>query len=250
MGAVSGAITAGIGNVFSTAASGYTEATKFASSIMGGIVKAGAHAIAQGTLSMSQGGNFYQAFATGALGSLAAGGWGKLANFSAKTAHFAQSTIGMVSFGAISGGTASYLTGGNFWHGFIIGGTVAGLNDALHKGSKKYELGLLNDKEGAGGFGHGAVVGNDKEGYFYSSNERTDSNGGFSGPSKIVDNEYFSTKTEMLNADSKRVYHGTNRYDRSLVFKITAQQVNDIRINISTFLNNNYNLITNNCAHI
>ncbi|HIB8182325.1 TPA: penicillin-binding protein, partial [Elizabethkingia anophelis] len=43
----------------------------------------------------------------------------------------------------IAGGIGSELTGGNFWQGVVIGGMVAGLNDALHKidgpGPKKKE---------------------------------------------------------------------------------------------------------------
>ncbi|MGU9938522.1 RHS repeat-associated core domain-containing protein [Empedobacter brevis] len=119
-GAVSGAVTSGIGSVF-TPAAGSTLTT------FGQVVKTSVHAAAQGALSMVQGGNFYQAFAAGALGSLAAGGWGKIAG------NFGKSTEGMITFGAISGGIGSYLVGGNFWQGFVIGGTVAGLNDAMHR---------------------------------------------------------------------------------------------------------------------
>lgn len=119
-GAISGAVTAGIGSAFTPAAGSYLTT-------LGKVVKAGVHAVAQGTLSMVQGGNFYQAFAAGALGSLAAGGWEKLAG------NFGKSVEGMITFSALSGGAGSYLTGGNFWQGFVIGGTVAGLNDALHK---------------------------------------------------------------------------------------------------------------------
>ncbi|WP_333662109.1 RHS repeat-associated core domain-containing protein [Chishuiella changwenlii] len=250
-GAISGAVTAGIGNVFTTSASGYTQATKFAAKTMGGIVKAGAHAIAQGTLSMMQGGNFYQAFASGAAGSLAAAGWGNLAKMSIKTAHFAQSTLGMVTFGAISGGASSYLTGGNFWQGFIIGGTVAGLNDGFHKSQKTHELLLLNDREGVDGFGifgHGAAaVGNKSEGYYYYSNDGTDDNMGIYGKSNKA-YAHFDSRQDLLN-DSK-VPHGTTRYDRALVFKVTAQDANNLRVNMGDFLKNNYNVVANNCAHI
>lgn len=119
-GAISGAVTAGIGNAFTPAAGQYL--TTF-----GHIVKGGAHAIAQSTLSIMQGGNFYQAFVSAAVGSLAASGW---SNISGK---FTNSTVGMITFAAVSGGVGSSLVGGNFWEGFVIGGTVAGLNDALHK---------------------------------------------------------------------------------------------------------------------
>ena len=120
-GAISGAVTAGIGNVFTPGAGQYL--TTF-----GHIVKGGTHALAQGILSVVQGGNFYQAFVSGAASSLAAYGWGHAAG------KFADSTIGMITFSAFSGGIGSSLVGGNFWEGFVIGGTVAGLNHALHDG--------------------------------------------------------------------------------------------------------------------
>jgi hypothetical protein len=77
-GAVSGAVTAGIGNCFSTSASAFTEATKFAKTTLGVLTQAGAHAVAQGTLSLMQGElsnrRFYQqhweAWQLVALGSL------------------------------------------------------------------------------------------------------------------------------------------------------------------------------------
>ncbi|OWP82978.1 hypothetical protein BWK59_12935, partial [Flavobacterium davisii] len=47
---------------------------------------------------------------------------------------FAKSTVGTITFGAISGGVGAELSGGNFWQGVVIGGMVAGLNHTLHKG--------------------------------------------------------------------------------------------------------------------
>ena len=46
---------------------------------------------------------------------------------------FAQSIIGTVAFGSISGGIGAELSGGNFWQGAVTGGIVAGLNHAMHK---------------------------------------------------------------------------------------------------------------------
>ncbi|HIB8182296.1 TPA: hypothetical protein ACWX1I_003714, partial [Elizabethkingia anophelis] len=40
----------------------------------------------------------------------------------------------------IAGGIGSELTGGNFWQGVVIGGMVAGLNDALHKIGEKAQV--------------------------------------------------------------------------------------------------------------
>ncbi|MDC8101886.1 RHS repeat-associated core domain-containing protein [Chryseobacterium rhizosphaerae] len=45
-GAIGGAVTAGIGNIFSTAASSYQAATEFAQTALGVLTKAGAHAVA------------------------------------------------------------------------------------------------------------------------------------------------------------------------------------------------------------
>jgi len=131
-GAIGGAVTAGIGNIFSTAASSYQAATEFAQTALGVLTKAGAHAVAQGVLSMMQGSNFGQAFLSAAFASIAAGAYGDMMK-NINLGQFANSTAGMVAFGALSGGVASALSGGNFWQGAVIGGTVAGLNDALHK---------------------------------------------------------------------------------------------------------------------
>ncbi|MCJ7933832.1 MAG: hypothetical protein MUW56_09400 [Chryseobacterium sp.] len=126
-GAISGAVTAGIGGVFSTAASGYQAAKEFASTTLGVLAQAGAHAVAQGALSLMQGNNFGQAFIAGALGSLGASAFGAIAKGAANSA------IGQITFGALAGGAGSALSGGNFWQGALIGGTVAGLNHAMHK---------------------------------------------------------------------------------------------------------------------
>ena len=126
-GAISGAVTAGIGNIFTTTVQGVQVATKFAETALGVISQAAAHGVAQGALSLMQGGKFEQALISGMLGSLGAKLW------ISEAGKFASSTFGMVTFGAIAGGIGSELTGGNFWQGVVIGGMVAGLNDALHK---------------------------------------------------------------------------------------------------------------------
>ncbi|MDE5483453.1 MULTISPECIES: RHS repeat-associated core domain-containing protein [Elizabethkingia] len=125
--AISGAVTAGIGSIFTTTVQGVQVATKFAETALGVISQAAAHGVAQGALSLMQGGKFEQALISGMLGSLGAKLW------ISEGGKFASSTLGMVTFGAIAGGIGSELTGGNFWQGVVIGGMVAGLNDALHK---------------------------------------------------------------------------------------------------------------------
>lgn len=124
-GAASGAVTFGIGSVFSTTAG---AATQFAKSLGDAavVVKAVAHGVAQGALSLMQNQGFQQSFVSGALGSLGASAFGEIAG------NAANSVVGTIAFGATAGGIGSELTGGNFWQGALIGGVVAGLNHTLH----------------------------------------------------------------------------------------------------------------------
>lgn len=129
-GAVSGAVTFGIGSIFSVVKDGVQVATSFAKALgeVGtAFVQAGAHAVAQGALSLMQGGSFSQAFWSGALGSLGASAFGAIAG------NVANRAVGQIAFGALSGGIGAELTGGNFWQGAVIGGIVAGLNHAMHE---------------------------------------------------------------------------------------------------------------------
>ncbi|WP_294274668.1 colicin E3/pyocin S6 family cytotoxin [uncultured Chryseobacterium sp.] len=129
-GAVSSAVTFGIGSAFSSAAG----ATQFAKSLGDAafLVKAAAHGIAQGTLSLMQNGDFKQSFFSGFFGSLGASAFGAVAGTAANSA------IGTIAFGAISGGIGSELSGGNFWQGAVIGGIVAGLNHVMHRSNVFY----------------------------------------------------------------------------------------------------------------
>ncbi|EQB90593.1 RHS repeat-associated core domain-containing protein [Elizabethkingia anophelis] len=115
-GALGGAVSAGIGSLFQAATQ----------SIGTSLFQAAAHSISQGILSVVQGGDFLQAFASGGFSSLGAAAFGLMGG------SFANSAVGTVVFGAIAGGIGSALTGGNFWQGVVIGGIVAGLNHALH----------------------------------------------------------------------------------------------------------------------
>ncbi|MBP7174157.1 MAG: hypothetical protein KBA33_08855 [Cloacibacterium sp.] len=119
-GAVSGAVTFGIGELFASSASTViTLGDKIAKAMCEGFM----HGFSQGLLSVFQGGNFVQGFASGALGSLGASGW---------SSAFGKSGGSMIAFGALAGGVGAELTGGNFWQGAITGGIVAGLNHAAH----------------------------------------------------------------------------------------------------------------------
>ncbi|WP_050019470.1 RHS repeat-associated core domain-containing protein [Chryseobacterium sp. P1-3] len=137
-GGVSGAVTFGIGSVFTPAAGTVLTLTdKVASAMAQGLV----HGFAQGTLSLMQGANFVHGFAGGASGSWGASLFGGLAG------SFANSAAGTVLSGALLGGVASELTGGNFWEGALVGGVVAGLNHVLHQVDPPNEY-LLN-KDGS-----------------------------------------------------------------------------------------------------
>ena len=123
-GAVSGAATFGLGELFSAGkvVQALGEA-KF-------LVQAAAHGVSQGVLSVLQGGDFVQGFASGALGSLGAEMFGQVAG------SWSNSTGGQILFGALSGGVGAELSGGNFWQGAVTGGIVAGLNHEMHKISR------------------------------------------------------------------------------------------------------------------
>lgn len=122
-GGVSGAVTFGIGSVFTPAAGTILTLTdKVASAMAQGLV----HGFAQGTLSLMQGANFAHGFASGAAGSWGASLFGGLAG------SFANSATGTVLSGMVLGGIGAELTGGNFWQGAVVGGVVAGLNHTLH----------------------------------------------------------------------------------------------------------------------
>nr|WP_258129751.1 RHS repeat-associated core domain-containing protein [Flavobacterium columnare] len=71
-------------------------------------------------------GDAYVSAIYGAFGSLGASAFGAIGG------DFAKSTVGTITFGAISGGVGAELSGGNFWQGVVIGGMVAGLNHTMH----------------------------------------------------------------------------------------------------------------------
>lgn len=125
LGAVSGAATAGIGQIFTSsgvvAALGNTG-TAFA--------QGGAHGLVQGSISSLTGGSFIEGFASGALGSLGASG------FESLFPELARSAAGTIGFGALAGGVGAEATGGDFWRGAIMGGMVAGLNHYAHEVDK------------------------------------------------------------------------------------------------------------------
>ncbi len=127
-GAVSGAVTFGVGELFTVAkttaqtALGSAIGAKGSAAVI--FTQASCHAVAQGALSMMQGGKFLSGATAGFLGHLGGAGWEKA---------FGNSDVGAIAFGAVSGGVGAEFTGGNFWQGAVTGGIVAGLNGVLHK---------------------------------------------------------------------------------------------------------------------
>jgi len=148
-GAVGGAVSFGVGEIFSVAseaAKGIEKLTKVAEVIKkaGGdfglaLVQAGTHAVSQGILAVVQGDSFLSAAAGGFFGSLGAKAWGgAMKNLGYE--KFAQSTIGTVAFGALSGGIGAELSGGNFWQGAAIAGVVTLFNHMMHKQIAKFQI--------------------------------------------------------------------------------------------------------------
>ncbi|MCE2935794.1 MAG: DUF6443 domain-containing protein [Cyclobacteriaceae bacterium] len=120
-GAIGGAVSFGIGN----AAAGMTGFNKIAFQTL-------AHGNLGGTMNAATGGDFGSGFLSGAVGSLASTGSGKLLPKSTSNLGKALGTIGT---GSITGGITSSISGGNFWDGFRNGAISSSLNHAIHVGA-------------------------------------------------------------------------------------------------------------------
>jgi hypothetical protein len=135
MGAISGAVSFGIGEAVSSIAQFGVRIT----------VQALAHGVFQGGLSYVQSGNFASGFISGALSSIACSAWGggKLANGDGEWGgiggNFAKGGAGTLFFGALAGGVGASLGGGNFWQGAVTGLFVAGMNHLAHMTDNAYE---------------------------------------------------------------------------------------------------------------
>lgn len=112
-GAISGAVTFGIGEMYGEAGDWGKE-----------IFRAYTHGFAQGMISEAYGGDFMTGFASAGLSSLAGSA------FTANAPDFAYSYEGLYTFSGVSGSIGSVLTGGNFWEGAALGVMNAGLNHA------------------------------------------------------------------------------------------------------------------------
>ena len=105
IGGISGAATFGIGELFKTGGLLANMSSETAQLF----TQAGLHGVSQGFMGVLDGGNFFQGFVAGALGSLGAKGWtGMVGENVAKNG-------GMIAFGALAGGIGAELSGGNFY---------------------------------------------------------------------------------------------------------------------------------------
>lgn len=126
MAAISAGISYGIGEIFKVG-----DAVAKALKGWTWVARAGAHAIAQGTLSYVQGGNFLSGALSGAFASVANDLLGYYFN-KAESNSFIRTKGFALLTGAVSGGVGSVLGGGNFWMGAGQGLIVTAFNFLQH----------------------------------------------------------------------------------------------------------------------
>jgi uncharacterized protein (TIGR02594 family) len=146
-GAIAGACTAGIGDLFGAvggAGGELADAGINLGSVGNELARAAVHGLSNGLLNSAFGGDFAQGFASGALGSL--GG----SAFQAFGGEAAKSFIGTVAFSSVSGGLGSVLSGGDFWKGAAIGAIVGALNhmNELQKGDETPWMTVAENERG------------------------------------------------------------------------------------------------------
>lgn len=120
------------------------------------VAKAGAHAVAQGTLSWMQGGNFLSGALAGGFASISTDVLGGAIKKSGEFSMLRSRGFAMLT-GTVSGGVGSVLGGGNFWVGAGQGLIVTTFNYLAHQ----IDNGLLNDN----GDGDGPGKGRDTRGH-------------------------------------------------------------------------------------
>jgi RHS repeat-associated protein len=96
------------------------------------VARAGAHAIAQGTLSYMQGGNFWSGALAGAFASVANDVLGYYIDKAGSKSFIKTKGFALIT-GAVSGGVGSVLGGGNFWMGAGQGLIVTAFNFLAHR---------------------------------------------------------------------------------------------------------------------
>lgn len=121
-GAISGAASFGVGEIFQAVQAANTVVT--AQQV---VAQALTHGFTQGVISAVQGGDFGSSFASAAVSSLLSAGFGQFAG------SLKDNTTAMVAFSTVSGGGVAALTGGNFWQGAATAFYVSMLNHAAHE---------------------------------------------------------------------------------------------------------------------
>lgn len=139
MGAISGAISFGIGTVATTAFGEMVSVGKAA-------FEAGMHALSSGIMSQVDGGTFGSGFFSGLISSAISSGVQGLGTIKgANNLTFGGQNPGllkaiMVTSGAFSGGISAAIAGGKFWKGFQQGLITSGLNHVAHMVAAKIEF--------------------------------------------------------------------------------------------------------------
>ena len=134
IGAISGAISMGIGAV---ATSAFSKALTLGKAVF----EAGMHGITGGLISQASGGDFGSGFFSGMVSSAIASGVNALGiNFAESNANstvyngFGQDYMqaAMIAAGGLSGGISATIAGGNFWDGLRQGIITSALNHVAH----------------------------------------------------------------------------------------------------------------------
>jgi len=134
VGAVSGAISMGIGAVASSA---FTNGLTFGKAAF----EAGMHGVSGGLISQASGGDFGSGFFSGLISSSIASGVNALGiDFAASSGNntvynsFGKDYMqaAMIAAGGLSGGISSTIAGGNFWDGLRQGIITSALNHVAH----------------------------------------------------------------------------------------------------------------------
>jgi len=136
-GALSGAVTYGIGSVFTSTATGIGQFAASIGKVGSAFLQATAHGIAQGTLSLMQGADLSSAGMAAITGFVTSG---VMSGITSINPSITKSMGTSMITGGVVGGVSSKLAGGNFWQGAAIGAIVAGLNHYLHSIVSKSEM--------------------------------------------------------------------------------------------------------------
>lgn len=256
MGAISGAISFGIG-------AGATNAFGEALSVGKALFEAGMHGMSSGMMSVIEGGEYLSGMLSGAVSSLISSGVNALGtNFSATKAAgstvyngFGQNYMkaAMLVAGGFSGGLSSTIAGGKFIDGFKQGLITSGLNHVVHLGAnfigslKKSIVELfIWDKEAAGiDVGHTAIrIDGEVYGY-YPTDEGGDGGYGWGDVAK--------SRGEM-HIDSESDFYAKYNGDKitSYEVKMTNRQVTSLKAYLLNIAQHpgNYSLAGLNCTSV